>query len=295
MASRPKTSRKLEVSVEAVEDSRGGFYAVVAIGDVKLNLTSRCYETVDAALDAGNKNLATMLELTLRNLNSHILLQKYAGVAQSVRAPASFDIRNEVWYDVLMEVVNSRHQSIEGDALGLYPSKEGSSPSGGSCLYCSSNTSNPKFCSKSCAAKYNNHANPKRKKRTVYCLNCNEPLDRTQNIYCSINCHQEDRQNQLISAWLENREDGLSTNGTARNYVKRWLRNTRGDKCELCGWSEVNPKTGTVPVVADHIDGDYRNNRPENLRLICPNCDSIQPTYKALNKGKGREWRRKKP
>lgn len=74
MASRSKTSRKLEVSVEAVEDSRGGFYAVIAIGDVKLNLTSRCYETVDAALDAGNKNLATMLELTLRNLNSHILL-----------------------------------------------------------------------------------------------------------------------------------------------------------------------------------------------------------------------------
>lgn len=46
--------------------------------------------------------------------------------------------------------------------------------------------------------------------------------------------------------------------------------------------------TGKVPVVADHIDGDWQNNRPENLRLLCPNCDSLQPTYGGLNKGNGR-------
>jgi hypothetical protein len=74
MAGRVKTSRKLEISIEAIEDSRGGYCPVISVGDVKLNLTSRYYEDIDKALDAGNRNLVTMLELLLRNLNSHILL-----------------------------------------------------------------------------------------------------------------------------------------------------------------------------------------------------------------------------
>ena len=53
-----------------------------------------------------------------------------------------------------------------------------------------------------------------------------------------------------------------------------------------------NPKTGKVPLVADHIDGNWQNNIEENLRLICPNCDSLSPTYAALNKGHGRKHRR---
>lgn len=42
----------------------------------------------------------------------------------------------------------------------------------------------------------------------------------------------------------------------------------------------------------DHIDGDSTNNRRDNLRLVCPNCDSQLPTYKNRNHGKGRHARR---
>jgi hypothetical protein len=48
--------------------------------------------------------------------------------------------------------------------------------------------------------------------------------------------------------------------------------------------------TGLVPVRLDHIDGNWENNKPENLRLLCPNCDSLTETYCALNKGKGRPY-----
>jgi hypothetical protein len=35
--------------------------------------------------------------------------------------------------------------------------------------------------------------------------------------------------------------------------------------CELCGWSEVNPETGKVPVQIHHIDGNTENSYVENL------------------------------
>ncbi|MEN9582255.1 MAG: hypothetical protein RL641_209 [Candidatus Parcubacteria bacterium] len=44
-------------------------------------------------------------------------------------------------------------------------------------------------------------------------------------------------------------------------------------------------------MVADHIDGNWRNNIEENLRLLCPNCDSLTPTFSAFNRGNGRKNR----
>lgn len=34
----------------------------------------------------------------------------------------------------------------------------------------------------------------------------------------------------------------------------------------------------------DHIDGDAANNIRDNIRLICPNCDSQLDTFKSKNK-----------
>ena len=46
--------------------------------------------------------------------------------------------------------------------------------------------------------------------------------------------------------------------------------------------------------ILDHVDGDASNNRRENLRLVCPNCDSQLPTFKARNRGNGQAWRRQR-
>lgn len=53
---------------------------------------------------------------------------------------------------------------------------------------------------------------------------------------------------------------------------------------------------GGLPLgfVLDHVDGDSGNNTRPNLRLVCPNCDSQLPTFKARNRGKGRAWRRQR-
>ncbi len=79
--------------------------------------------------------------------------------------------------------------------------------------------------------------------------------------------------------------------GIVSGHIKRYLRRKFGNKCCLCGWLKVNLKTEQVPLVADHIDGNWRNNIESNLRLLCPNCDSLTPTYAGLNRGNGRKNR----
>lgn len=49
-----------------------------------------------------------------------------------------------------------------------------------------------------------------------------------------------------------------------------------------------------LTLILDHIDGNPENNRRDNLRLICPNCDSQLPTYKSRNRGNGRAFRRQR-
>ena len=91
-----------------------------------------------------------------------------------------------------------------------------------------------------------------------------------------------------VRLWLEGNHSGIRGSNATVNWIKWYLINSRGEKCELCGWGEVNPHTGNIPIELEHKDGDFRNNCIDNLCLLCPNCHSLTATYKSLNKGKGR-------
>lgn len=145
-----------------------------------------------------------------------------------------------------------------------------------------------KFCNHSCAASYNNKLKAKQRN----CINCHNQLKYSQKKYCSRECQTLFQNSLTIDKWLNDEISGLTTTGTLMPVLKKYLIELRGNKCELCNWAERNVVTDKVPIVADHIDGNWENNRPENIKLLCPNCDSLQPTYKALNKGNGRTWRR---
>lgn len=75
----------------------------------------------------------------------------------------------------------------------------------------------------------------------------------------------------------------------SRGVIYRLLVERDGNRCSICSITEWNGKP--IRFWVDHIDGDPTNNRPNNFRLICPNCDSQSGTFGARNKGKGRKSR----
>jgi len=132
-----------------------------------------------------------------------------------------------------------------------------------------------KFCSRSCSAIFNN----KKRKVVNKCLNCNIEINKI-NKFCSHSCNS-------IYNMLDRVSNGKANSITMRKY----LIYVYGDKCMECGWNKINPKSGKVPIELEHIDGNSENNDLGNLKLLCPNCHSLTPTYKALNNGNGRHKR----
>lgn len=128
---------------------------------------------------------------------------------------------------------------------------------------------------------------------TYNCLDCGKECiadrhNRKANKYCSISCQQNYQYKLRIKEWLNEGKDwGLKI----PNWVHRYLSETYGYKCAVCGISEYNNMP--IKLECDHIDGNHTNNKVINLRLICPNCHSQTPTYKNRNAGKGRTSRRK--
>ena len=166
------------------------------------------------------------------------------------------------------------------------------------CKECGQNLPYPKRHNKFCSIKCGStSSNKSRKKPTDPCKVCGKPIPRSNEIYCSKDCQHEDREIIFyfdIQGWLNNEiEGGTNTNplGGCRSAVRRYLLEESGYKCSKCGWNEVHPVTGKVPLEINHIDGDAHNNKRENLEVLCPNCHSLTPNYRALNKKSSRTHR----
>lgn len=80
----------------------------------------------------------------------------------------------------------------------------------------------------------------------------------------------------------------LVENSTYQSFKLRnrlIIEGIKKPQCELCGWNQ-RAKDGRMPLELDHINGIHNDNRLENLRILCPNCHSLQPTHRGRNKNK---------
>ena len=174
------------------------------------------------------------------------------------------------------------------------------------CLNCGNDIKGSvrKFCNSSCSAIYNNKKrdikinekiretlkNPKQIKK-IYCLNCEKELFNKSRKYCNGVCLNEFRYKNYIEKWKNGEVDGMSGDDQISKYIKKYLLIKYEYKCSEDGWNKVNPFTKKIPLEVEHIDGNNRNNKEENLKLLCPCCHSLTKTYKGANRGNGRHNR----
>lgn len=131
----------------------------------------------------------------------------------------------------------------------------------------------------------------KGKKKINYCANCGKECDFFSKKYCSQECmgisNRTKTYDKYITA-IKNNEN-IAENEAVRTY-KRYILEEQNNCCSICGISNTW-QDNSLTLILDHIDGNAANNKRENLRCICPNCDSQLPTFKSRNKNSARKER----
>lgn len=116
------------------------------------------------------------------------------------------------------------------------------------------------------------------------CKFCGKQVKHNGNIFCSAKCSNEFKKKEKYDYYL-NHQDEFIGREINYNWLKKIMLEQQNHKCSICGTSDKwNGKE--LHFIMDHINGDATNNSADNLRLICPNCDSQLDTYKSKNKGK---------
>lgn len=156
------------------------------------------------------------------------------------------------------------------------------------CLLCGVPSCNPRFCSLSCSARFHNVSALRRKSKPERaCEYCGKQTTNLQ--VCNQSCQQGLRSKIRTEQWL----NGENPTTLVPPFVRKYLYETRGEKCEICGWNEIHPTTGRAPLQVDHIDGSNKNTVLDNLRILCPNHHALTLTYCMVGRIHTEETRRK--
>lgn len=153
------------------------------------------------------------------------------------------------------------------------------------CINCNFETSNPKFCSRSCSASFNNKKYPKRSPEN-FCKICNSSIS-TARTYCDLCWHSPARSIHKVESWLSGEWRGGTDYGLSQ-VIRKYLLDKSNYSCSKCGFNTNHPDDGRTILEINHINGDGLDHSPSNIEVLCPNCHALTSSYRARNIGNGR-------
>ncbi len=140
------------------------------------------------------------------------------------------------------------------------------------CVKCGKLTSNPKFCSSSCAASYNNHLGPKRQKKRYTCQVCGIEVPSRRQFCDTCNPQSVDWTTRTIGTAQNIRS--YQINSRIRTLARKiYFKSSKPKKCFNCGYSKhieichirpINEFPADTPIAVV--------NALDNLVALCPNC-----------------------
>ncbi len=146
------------------------------------------------------------------------------------------------------------------------------------CCNCQKETSNPRYCSRSCAAISNNKTSPKRKPLRK-CKKCDKLVKHYRTKLCAEHLEEHKSGGKFKAKTLKESRLGLKgkhpmyLNNTVRGFARTWLKHLATQPCKNCGYSKHVELCHIVPISSFPETATLGEvNSEENVIPLCPNC-----------------------
>lgn len=140
------------------------------------------------------------------------------------------------------------------------------------CLNCNQSTNNPKFCSTSCAAKFNNTHSPKRKPEGK-CKICKLPISKRLT-YCkscyTVHCTAKD---MTLQEAIYEKHHKSSAFALVRARARSTKKYKEAKCCSNCGYDKHFEACHIKPISKYSPNTKLSKiNSEDNILILCPNC-----------------------
>lgn len=139
------------------------------------------------------------------------------------------------------------------------------------CQSCGKETSNPKYCSRSCAAIETNKT-PKRKRKLSACIVCNSDTGSARRSYCA-DCGSTRLVESRALSEVKGRRR-YQAHSQVRNHARNvFVRDIGITFCEVCGYDK-HYEVCHIKAISDFSEEALVKdiNNVNNLIALCPNC-----------------------